>query len=361
MIRAAGVLFLCGETALFLRRGNGSDHPNEWCCPGGHLEEGETAQQGAIRETAEEAGFQVDPAKLKPWTRTVAPAAPPLPTATGEAPAPSEDVDFTTFVCRVPEQFTPVLCDEHDGYAWAPVKAPPLPLHPSMQVALDRLDWNELDIAEAMVEGRLASPQKYENLWLFNIRITGTGFAYRHGRKEFVWRDPSVYMNERFLKRIGGLPAIWEHPEKSLLNTKEYEDRVVGAVMIPYLRPEVNEVWAIARIHDEKAAEEMAVKKLSTSPGVNFADPTENDRVKMEDGKALLLEGDPSMVDHIAICPHGVWDKGGDPTGVESASVAELVMDATVVMIRSGLDPARLNMLRAYTAAFALKVTTNGR
>ena len=38
MIRAAGILFVAGDTALFLRRGNGADHPNEWAIPGGKLE-----------------------------------------------------------------------------------------------------------------------------------------------------------------------------------------------------------------------------------------------------------------------------------------------------------------------------------
>jgi 8-oxo-dGTP pyrophosphatase MutT (NUDIX family) len=357
MIKAAGILFLVGDTALFLRRGNGSDHPNEWCNPGGQIEDGETAEAAAIRETREETGFEVSPGSLHPWCRTVAPATPSLPTATGEPPAPGEDCDFTTFVVKLKEQFTPRLCDEHDGYAWAPVTAPPQPIHPGVQVALDRLGWNELDVAEAMAEGRLTSPQKYENLWLFNIRITGTGVAYRHGRKEFCWRDPELYMNERFLKRIGGLATIWEHPTKGLLNGAEYTKRSVGAVFLPYLRPDLNEVWAVVRIQDEEVAHEMRDNQMSTSPAVNFADPTENDRIKLEDGKIMLIEGDPSLIDHIAICPAGVWDKGGDPTGVETAHV----MADALELAPPGLPVNKINLLRAYAGAFTLKAHAHGR
>lgn len=360
MIRAAGVLFLVGETALFLRRGNGGDHPNEWCCPGGKLEGEETPEEGAIRETLEEAGYEVKPEQLRPHTRAIALAETPLEQATvatpavpEQAPAPSEDVDFTTYLVRLPEQFTPSLAlDEHDGYAWAPITAPPQPLHPGVQVALDRLTMDELGVARAMSTGRLTSPQRYENVWLFAIRITGTGISYRHARKEFVWRDPKIYMNDDFLARCNGLSVIWEHPDKSLLNEKEFENRVIGSIFLPYLRPELEEVWGIAKVYDEKAAQDMRDEQLSTSPAVNFADPSENDRVRLENGKIMLIEGKPSLLDHIAICPRGVWDKGGDPTGVESI---EAMADAIQVAEAINTMDRSFALLRAQAAALALK------
>lgn len=352
MIRAAGIMFMVGDTALFLRRGNGSDHPNEWCFPGGHLEGSEDEVQAAIRETFEEAGVRVEPDMLRLWTRTVAPASSGVPAIEGQPPAPAEDVDFTTFTVRLPEQFTPVLNPaEHDGYAWAPIGGAPQPLHPGAQVALDRVNMDELGVARAMAAGLLASPQRYENMWLFAIRITGTGISYRHARDEFVWRDPEVYINDEFLARCNGLPVIWEHPTKSLLNDREFHARKIGTTFLPYLRADKpDEVWAIAKIYDDEAAQEMRENVLSTSPAVNFADPSENDRVELDNGKVMLIEGKPSLLDHIAICPAGVWDKGGDPTGVESVD-AGIVLDSAV--LTSGRDT--LAFVRVQAAALALK------
>jgi hypothetical protein len=204
----------------------------------------------------------------------------------------------------------------------------------------------------------LSSPQTYENVALFAIRITGTGAAYRHSRKEFVWRDPSIYLNDDFLARCNGLAVIWEHPEKSLLNDKEFSDRVVGSVMLPYLRPDKpDEVWAIAKVYDAEAIDDMTNNVMSTSPAVNFADPTENDRIKLEDGRVMLIEGKPSLLDHIAICPQGVWDKGGDPTGVESvaADSSAAIADFPFIEPRNSVIGSSLNRLRVHAATLSLK------
>lgn len=366
MIKAAGILIVAGETVLFVRRGNGSDHANEWCIPGGKLEDGETAEAGAVRETFEETGLEIKEMELRPWTRTLAPAETPLEQATvaepanpEEAPAPSSDVDFTTFMVKVNQQVTPKLAlDEHDGFAWAPITAPPQPLHPGVQVALERFQMDELGVARAIAEGRLTSPQRYENVWLFAIRITGTGVSYRHARKEFVWRDPSIYLNDDFLARCNGLAVIWEHPEKSLLTDKEFKDRAIGSIMLPYISSKnQDEVWGIAKVYDAEAALDMRDNQMSTSPAVNFADPTENDRVTLEDGKVMLIEGKPSLLDHIAICMNGVWDKGGDPTGVESIdAMADAISDSSP---RFAPAPrGRIDLLHAHIAASALRISS---
>ena len=364
MIRAAGILFVAGDTALFLRRGNGADHPNEWCCPGGKLEDGETPENGAIRETFEEAGVHIKESELALWTRTLAPAETPLeqltvalPADQQEAPAPSEDVDFTTYLVKVSHQFTPKLdIDEHDGFAWAPITAPPQPLHPGVQVSLERFKMDEVDVANAIADGRLTSPQKYENVWLFAIRITGTGVSYRHARQEFVWRDPSIYINDEFLARCNGLAVIWEHPESSLLNDQEFSDRVIGSIMLPYIPADKpDEVWGIAKVYDEEAATLMRDTQLSTSPAVNFADPTENDRVTLENGKIMLIEGKPSLLDHIAICENGVWDKGGDPTGVESVDAVADSQGSITIGPAATQSNLSFDLLRVAAATLALR------
>src|SRR4051812_24238992 len=120
---------------------------------------------------------------------------------------------------------------------------PELNLHPGVRVALARGTMDELDVAKAIAAGELVSPQRYGNGWLFDLRITGTGRAYRQALNEHVWRDPTLYMNEHFRERCYGLPVIIEHPDKMMLDTREYRSRNIGAIVYPYLRPEAEEVW----------------------------------------------------------------------------------------------------------------------
>lgn len=330
MTIAAGVLFLTPGVpkprALFLKRGSGGDFSGHWCFPGGRQEDGETIEQTAEREAAEEIGF-LPKGSRTPLTRSISMPESPAPlsapsaeTMAGEAvvtPPAVSPVDYTTFLQKVPEEFAPKVNGEHVGWAWAPVDEPPQPMHPGCQIALDRLTMDELGVARAMADGRLTSPQAYENVTLFAIRITGTGLAYRRAHDEFVWREPDIYLNDEFLARCNGLPVIFEHPKNALLDSKEFNDRIIGTVLLPYIMN--SEVWGIAKVYDRAAIAIMMEDRddISTSPAVSWRDISVNTVVKTEDGSKLLIEGKPSIVDHIAICsPKGVWDKGGDAQGV---------------------------------------------
>ena len=239
MPKAAGALLLTSDKlVLFLKRGSGGDHPGEWCFPGGHTDGDESANDTAVRETKEETGFDLNPESMALLTRSKTPviaadpdpsaAMPPVPTdvalpgSVGAGPAVNEEVeevDFTTFLASVDAPFMPKLSDEHTAWAWAKADSPPEPLHPGCRVALARLSMDELDVARAMVAGQLISPQFFENMYLWDMRITGTGFAYRHSMDEFVWRDPSLYLNQGFLDRCNGLIVIVEHPERATLDS----------------------------------------------------------------------------------------------------------------------------------------------
>lgn len=370
MIRAAGILILATKTnrALFLQRGPGSDYPGMWCTPGGRIEEGEETIDAAIRETEEETGgFKAKKSDLRYWTRRVAlqesadgasptpaPGSPVIeeapasildtlvelakPEAGAVIPPGAEEVDFTTFVLRIEDEFTPDVekSGEHIAYAWAPITSPPAPLHPGVRVALDRFSMDELGVARAMVAGQLTSPQEYGNITLFAARITGTGHAHR-GRKlgkdgkveredEFVWRNPDHYLNEDFLARCNGLPVVLQHPEGKMLTTKDYKDTNIGSVFLPYILG--NEVWGIIKIFDAKAAAMMATTQLSTSPGVVWKSAEAN-TTSIIDGQSILIEGKPSLLDHLAVCWQGVWDKGGQPKGISTIEARKDDMNMT--------------------------------
>lgn len=338
-IRAAGILIRCGDKALFVKRGPGSDYPGMWAFPGGRMEEGETADQTAERETREEIGA-VPYGNMKLHTRSInnqetASVAPILlgdplvETLTSNLPPmdalviPATAVDFTTFTADAKNEFKPTLNDEHVGYAWAPIDQPPEPLHPGCRIALQKFTMNELDIARAMAAGSLVSPQQYMGLWLYAMRITGTGLAFREAKNEYVWRDINLHLNEDFLARCNGLAVIWWHPPKSL-NTKEYRKRVIGAIMLPYALGD--EVWGIAKIQDADAAQLMADGQYSTSPSVILGGITDK-VLKTADGTPLLIEGEAALLDHLAVCEQGVWDKGGEPVGVQNDIIErDLVM-----------------------------------
>jgi hypothetical protein len=87
---------------------------------------------------------------------------------------------------------------------------------------------------------------------LFDVRITGTGVAFRPSLNEFTYRPPEKFLTFDFLERCNGLPLIFEHPDKSILNTEEYRDRAIGTIFLPYIKGD--EVWGIARVFDEDAA-----------------------------------------------------------------------------------------------------------
>lgn len=193
-----------------------------------------------------------------------------------------------------------------------------LDLHKGVPVALARSRMTELDVAKAIRDGLVTSPQKFENSWLFKIRITGTGVAYREQLDEIVWRDPKLYLNEEYLERCNGMPVIWEHPPGQKLDGEEYRKRNIGTVILPFL--EGQEVDGIARILDPEAAELMEQERLSTSPAVIFPPGQAGTVVDLPDGRHVLIEDVPTLLDHVAVCELGVWDVTGKPEGIFSAN-----------------------------------------
>jgi len=180
-------------------------------------------------------------------------------------------------------------------------------------------DWQT---AEMIRDGELPSPQRYGDMWLFDLRITGTGMAYRDSIDEWAFRDPEIWCSDEFVQRCSGLPVIFEHPDRAGLNTEEFTNRSIGTIIMPYLKG--NEVWGIAKIFDEDAAEAMQTTHRSTSPGV--MPPQGAEPITLESGAKVLDEGLPLILDHLAVCANGVWDKDSAPTGIRLDSRKETLL-----------------------------------
>lgn len=179
---------------------------------------------------------------------------------------------------------------------------------------------NELTVAQAMADGLLPSPAEFGASWYWSIRVSGVGCAWRESMQEFCWREPEIWLSREMCIRAIGLPVLIEHPEAGVLNSHEFAARCVGVTVFGYVRGE--ELWAIARILDLGANKILQAGAYEdTSPAVTFAAGT-GARIDI-DGRPLLLEPPPMLLDHIALCARGVWSRDGTPEGIET--VDELV------------------------------------
>jgi hypothetical protein len=179
---------------------------------------------------------------------------------------------------------------------------------------------NELQVAERIADGTLPSPQQFGASWYWAIRISGVGAAWRESENEFCWREPTIWLTPEMCIRAASLPVLVDHPQTGVLNSPEFAARCVGVTVHGYVRGD--ELWAIARILDSGANEILAAGAYEdTSPAATFA-PGTGARIDI-DGKPLLIEPEPVLLDHVCLTAKGVWTRDGPP-GVETTN-AELV------------------------------------
>lgn len=326
-IFGSGIMFRQGKFVFLIQRSD----DGTWCPPGGTVEPGELAIDAARREVLEEVGYQYD----------------------GPLTPHSVYGDYLTFRAEVPERFEAKLNDESLAAGWFHIDELPKPLHQPFAEMLAQQALNETEVAALIADGTLSSPQFFINMWMFAIRVTGTGVTWRSADQQMAFRNPDDYLTPEFLQRVAGVPLIWLHPEKNKLDSDEFAKRVIGTLTNSWVADN-GEVWAIARVYDAEAAEIMATRQLSTSPTVTYSEM--QDSIIKIDGQPLLVEGSPVLLDHVAICEQGVWDKLLAPTGVKSDSIpneAEKMDEEKIVALINKAIDAR--MAKADSEAADLK------
>lgn len=117
----AFVLFVADDKILWMRRSD----DKSWSFPGGHVEEGEAAIEGAIRECREEIGHAP-----KTGLQLV-----------------YEEPNLCIYTCADGE-FVPKLNYEHDSFVWASLENAPSPIFPELEIkkmeasAMDKREYD---------------------------------------------------------------------------------------------------------------------------------------------------------------------------------------------------------------------------
>ncbi len=113
---SGGVFFYAYDTKRFLYLLRNDDkNPGNWGIPGGKIDNDETLFEGIERECWEEIQYFPTDAKLVPIQKFV-----------------NNSFTYHTFFCKIPNEFIPILNDEHCGYCWLTQDHYPKPMHPGL-------------------------------------------------------------------------------------------------------------------------------------------------------------------------------------------------------------------------------------
>jgi len=178
----------------------------------------------------------------------------------------------------------------------------------------------ELDIARGVASSELPSPTQFANSKYFRMRVSGCGVAYRKKYGEYTYRPASVWCSPSMIARVAGLPVIEGHPPDAVLDGPQFYQRIVGICVLGFV--ENNELWSVVRIISDRAASILMGGFYDTSPSCTFSD--QQNTVIEVDGEPLLIESEPSFLDHCALVDTsngnaGVWGiaKAGSEIGVQ--------------------------------------------
>jgi len=180
------IVYTDGDRILWMRR----TKDNSWGFPGGHVEEGESPIEGAIRESREETAYVPRTGLMEIL----------------------EDGNVHLFHCNDGE-FEPALNDEHDAFIWAPMDDAPEPLFPKIA-----------DQTEEIEEAAAMDRREYDLNGWFEVKdnpLSSVG-VYSYGGKSIggdadpdrmyrVYRPAEELATEECIQSFRLLPWIDNH------------------------------------------------------------------------------------------------------------------------------------------------------
>ena len=175
----------------------------------------------------------------------------------------------------------------------------------------------DADVIDALSAG-LEGPVAFLGSTFFVMRISGTGCAWRAAKGEFAFRDPRLWLTDDMAGRWAGAPCLVLHPASGVVDGESLASQIVGTVVRAFIRDA--ELMGVVRVIDADAATSLIKFGADTSPSVVFEE-TDAEPIELSDGSRVLIEGNPKLIDHLAIVERGVWSKGTDARGVETTKV----------------------------------------
>ncbi len=286
--KAASVMFVNDDGCiLFVRRSqNEENYPGYWALPGGKVDAGEDHKTAAMRECGEEIGDCTFDGMC-----------------TLDARRTPRGWDHVTYAVPAQDHFEPSLNDEHDGYVWAHITAPPQPLHPGVDATLKDVMEREKSRSEA---------NGYEGFDAWNEnehpRAANGQFGSGSGGGGAEAPDLVGYLSQGYGPGNKGPSRFKSEAEK-----KAYEDEIIARQrkqakdesehqleISKRIRREIN------RGHSQQQAAAIAYAELgedaamamdwsgavalphAKGPGVTLAFDRESSRVKDRDGRLYV-------------------------------------------------------------------------